>query len=237
MGFARYKIVYMETPTPDTRILRLKPVEAAEGTMPRPKPGQFVFIHILDKAGKSVARKPYSIASSPDSPYMEFCIKMVHGAVTGRLEGMKIGDALGIEGPLGNFFYDGEKKAAFVAGGVGVAPFIGMLRYIAERKMDGRFVLFYSTKTRDSVLYMDELAELARKNPNIKVVMTLTRETPRSWKGECGRLDREMIRKHLGEAKDYHWWICGPVEMVNSIKNCLAGLGKDVKDIRMEGWG
>jgi ferredoxin-NADP reductase len=230
----RYKITSISSPAPDTKIFRMEPVEG-------PKliylPGQFVFLHILDKDGNTIAKKPYSLASSPDAPHIEFCIKMRGGNVTGKLDRMEVGSVLGVEGPFGHFAYEGQKEAGFVAGGVGIAPFIGMLRYIADRKLQGRFVLFYSAKTKDSLLYLDELSKLCRRNPDIKTVITLTREAPPGWPGECGRLSHEMIMKHVEKPGCMSWWICGPLEMVAAIKTCLVDAGKEAKDIRMEGWG
>ena len=200
-------------------------------------PGQFIFLHILDKDGNTVVKKPYSIASAPDANHLELCIKMRNGNCTGRLDNMAVGESVGIEGPFGNFTYDDQKEAAFVAGGVGIAPFLSILRHIAGKKLKGRFVLFYSAKTKGDLIYHDELKELEKKNPDIKVVMTLTRETPDGWKGECGRLNDMMMKKHAGELKGMSWWICGPLEMVSAIKKCLVDCGKEQKDIKMEGWG
>lgn len=233
MAIMNYKIISISEPAPETKIFRMVP---QEGAMLKFAPGQFVFLHILEN-NKSIAKRPYSIASSPDAPHMEFCIKIRHGVCTGKLDKMKAGEVVGVEGPFGAFKYEDQKEAGFVAGGVGVAPFIGMLRYIADKKLRGRFILFYSTRTKNDVLYADELTELSTRNPDIKVVITLTRETPPGWKGECGRLGDEMIKKHAGDPQRMSWWICGPLEMVAAVKTCLVNSGKDQKDIKMEGWG
>jgi NAD(P)H-flavin reductase len=231
----RYRITSITSPAPETRIFRMEPVEPGAGLMFLP--GQFVFLHALGKDGASLAKKPYSIASSPDAPYLEFCIRMRHGDMTGRLEAMETGSVVGVEGPFGNFAYEMQKEAGFVAGGVGIAPFMSMLRYISGRGIRGRFVLFYSAKTRDDLLYGDELAALRLKNPDIKIVITLTRDTPAGWNGECGRLDYGIISKHAGNPEKMSWWICGPLGMAAAMKSCLVEAGKDAAGIKVEGWG
>jgi ferredoxin-NADP reductase len=231
---AKYRIIYVNSPVPETNIYRMEPLE---GSPLRFTPGQFVFIHILDDNGKSVEKKPYSVSSSPSAPYLEFCIKMVHGRLTGRLEKLSKGSVVGIEGPFGHFTFGGQDNAAFIGGGTGIAPFMAMLRHIAEKGLDGKYLLFYSAKTRDSIIYAEELARLQKMNPNIKVVITLTRETSGSWPGECGRITHEMLRKHVTEPGAFNWWVCGPMEMLNSMKACLSGMGVDTKKIAMEGWG
>ncbi len=212
-------------------------MEPEEGKVFDYAPGQFAYLHILDESGKTVVKRPYSIASSPSAPYLEFCIKMVGGELTGKLERMGKGTVVGVEGPFGHFSYSGQPNAAFIAGGTGIAPFVSILRYIAEKKLEGCFILFYSARTSGSVVYGDELARLEKENPNIKVVITLTREEPLGWKGECGRINEGMIRKYAAKPADFDWWICGPMALTKAMKECLLGKGVDPKRLRMEGWG
>jgi Na+-transporting NADH:ubiquinone oxidoreductase subunit F len=231
---ARYRIASISKPIEDIVVYRMEPVE---GRVPDFTPGQAVFLHLLDDKGNSVEKRPYSVASSPGLRYLEFCIKMVHGRLTGQLEKMSVGAVVGIEGPVGHFTYNGERNAAFIAGGTGVAPFLSMLRYIAENNIEGHFVLFYSVKTRAGLVYGEELAELARRNPSIEVVITLTKEEPSDWAGECGRISYEMMKKHIGSPGDYDWWVCGPPEMVKSMRVCIAGMGSDIRRLHLEAWG
>ncbi len=163
---------------------------------------------------------------------------MVHGRLTGRLEKMAVGAVVGVEGPMGHFTYKDQPKAAFIGGGTGVAPFMGMLRHIAAKGIEGKFVLFYSVKDRQSMIYKEELRRLSEANPGIKVVVTLTKEeNPEDWAGECGRINHEMLAKHIGQPGEFEWWVCGPAEMVKSMRLCLAGMGADMKKLHMEAWG
>lgn len=231
--FERYAIDEVEPLCPDTKLYRLRPLgQSAWGFVP----GQFVFIHILDEQGNSVAKRPFSIASAPGVPYLEFCIKLIHGTFTGRLESLGKGAVLGVEKPAGHFTFDMKAKAGFIAGGTGIAPIISMLRLISMKKMEGRFVFFYSVKTEEHILYREELERLGRENPGIEVVITLTRDEG-GWKGERGRVDAAMIARHLPDAKGFSWWICGPTVMVKDMRMSLESLGADPKSMKMEGWG
>jgi len=233
-GIERFKIISLGSPVSDIRVMRIAPVS---GTIPAYKPGQFMFLHFLDDSGASIVRKPYSLSSAPSAKYLEFTIELVNGQFTGRLEKAKVGDILGVEGPFGHMVYEDEAKTVFIAGGTGISPIISMLRYIAEKKIKGSFLFFYSVKTRERILHHDELRRLQKANPGIKVVITLTREAPVGWAGECGRLNDAMIKKHAPSAKDTDWWVCGPSEMIKSVKDCLIGMGTDPKRLRLEGWG
>lgn len=233
MGIERFIISQVDSLSSDTKRYRIRP---EGGALPQFVPGQFVFIHILDAQGNSVCRRPFSIASAPGAPHLEFCIKLIHGAFTGRLEELAVGSVVGMEKPAGHFTYGMEPKAAFIAGGTGIAPIISMLRLISEKKLSGRFVFFYSCKTQHNILYRDELRALETENPGIKVIVTITQENG-DWAGERGRVDSAMIAKYLPDAKEFRWWICGPTEMVRNMRANLESLGADPKSMKMEGWG
>lgn len=230
----RYKVISVESPVPDVRIFRLEPVS---GRIPGYLPGQFFFLHVLDASGASIVRRPYSVASAPSSPYLEFAIDMVGGQMTGRLAAIEAGDVLGVEGPAGRMTFGGEQKAAFIAGGTGISPFISMLRHICEKSLPGEFVFFYSSRTLDHVLFLDELKAMEKKHGGIKAVVTLTRETPQGWAGECGRVGPEMLSKYVASPKEFNWFVCGPPGMVKAMRECLVALSVEPKKLHLEGWG
>ncbi|MBU0591492.1 FAD-dependent oxidoreductase [Candidatus Micrarchaeota archaeon] len=229
-----YQIASIRKEAGNTHIYKMNPVTGKRFDF---VPGQFVFMHILDEKGGSIVKRAYSIASAPHEKHLELCIKLIGGELTSKLENLGEGDKVGIEGPFGHFKYGDESEAAFVAGGTGVVPFIGILRHINKNKIMGKFVLFYSTKTMDQILYKKELEKLEAENLNITVVITLTRETPREWDGECGRINGDILYKYTEDTNQFNWWICGPMEMIKNIKNHLIVLGVDTDKIKMEGWG
>lgn len=194
-------------------------------------------LHIVDQNGQSADKRPFSIASSPNSSTIEFCIKILpEGRFTQKLDKLDVGDTLGIEGPLGTFYYNHERSAVFIAGGTGIAPFISMLRYIKENRIMGDFVLFYSVRTQKHILYKRELEQLA-KATNIKIIITITREESTKWNGEHGRVEEQMLKKYLANPKDYRFYICGPVNMTSSLHNLLVSIGIKEENILFEGWG
>ncbi len=229
----KYEVTHIEEPVTGVKIFRLTPLD---GVIPKFISGQSVFLHIIDGDGSTIEKKPYSIASGPDKRYLEFCIKMVNGKVTGKLELVKLGDTVGLEAPKGRFVYNEEKNAAFIGGGTGIAPFMSMLRFINNKKIDGSFVVFYSVKTKDDILYGQELEEMSQSNPNIKVVITTTKDSV-GWSGEQGRVNSSMIRKYIDSTSSFDWWICGPLPMVKDMRAALEETGADLKKLHVEAWG
>ncbi len=224
----RYRISDIKALSPFTNKYRLKPLESEIEY----KSGEFAFIHILDENNESIVRRPYSIASAPGDE-LEFCIKLVGGELTGRLEKMRVGSILAVEQAGGHFSYNDEKKVAMIAGGTGIAPMMSILRDAAKRDIQGEFVLFYSARSKESILYREELEQL-KKDERFRIIITLTRE---EWEGESGRISREMIERHIPEVAGYSWWICGPLTMAKERKEELISLGVGPKKIKVEGWG
>jgi len=227
-----YRIDEIKKCCDNIRIFRLSPVRGKIDY----KAGHFLMLHIIDKDGNSLDKRPYSIASSPTQEYIELAIKMVNGRFTSKLEELEEESLVGVEGPYGSFTYHDQEKCAFIAGGTGVAPFIGILRYIDAERKKGNFVLFYSCRKKEDILYYEELMKLT-ENSGITVVFFLTREEPREWKGELGRVNSERIRRYVPDALEYDWYICGPAKMTLSMKDMLIQLGVSEDKMRLEGWG
>ena len=216
----KYRISRIRELSPSTMAFTFEPVDDPIDYIP----GQFLFLNILNDKGESVVRRPYSIASAPGQE-LELCIKLVKGNLTGKLEHMKEGDLVGI--------YNGETKCGLIAGGTGISPMLSILRHAAAKKIKGDFTLFFSARSRGEIMYESDLRELD-ENPNIKIVITLTRE---DWEGEKGRICHPMIGKYAPDAKERTWWICGPLGMIKAMKECLLELGVDPRKIKIEGWG
>lgn len=228
-----YRINEIKKCCDDVKIFKLSPIKGKISY----SAGHFLMLHILDERGESVDKRPYSIASSPTQEYIELAIKMVGGRFTSELDKVGEGALVGVEGPYGSFTYKEQEKCAFIAGGTGIAPFMGILRYIDAQNKKGKFALFYSCRKKDEALYADELTELSKKNSDINVACFLTREEPEGWKGELGRIDKERIQKYAANPEEYDWYICGPVKMTVSMKEILIGLGVPEGKISIEGWG
>ena len=76
-----------------------------------------------------------------------------------------------------------------------------------------------------------------RNIKNLKIVYTITRETPDGWKGELGRIDKEMIERNCPDVSERNWFMCGPLVMVTELKKTLVGLGVPERNVKFEGWG
>ena len=187
-------------------------------------PGQYVTL-ILTIDGKE-ERRSYSICSGINEPLAVAVKKVENGIVSTWLnEVAKIGDELMVSYPAGNFKLTdiGGSYVAFAAGS-GITPIMAMAKSIALGKQ-GSLKLFYGSKTKESIIFYNELEEL--KSKGIHTHHLLSRETIDGF--DSGKLDvdkvSEIIKSNLEILKADGFYICGPEEMIYTVKNSLKTFG------------
>jgi glycine betaine catabolism B len=180
----------------------------------------------------------FSISSSPAKrDEVELIIKKCRD-FTCRLFTSPPGTELEAILPLGLFMQHLEGDVVMVAGGVGVTPFLAMVRYARDLKLQDRhYWLFYSARTRADIMFEQELRGMGAANPNVHIVFTITREQPAGWDGGLGRFDVDALLRYLGGVDGKSYYSCGPTEMVNAVVEMLKGMGVAKERIFQESWG
>jgi ferredoxin-NADP reductase len=147
---------------------------------------------------------------------------------------LKIGDKIGVMGPFGKNGYDGNKKTVMIAGGIGITPMIGIIRHIAEKKIQGDFRLYYFAKQMDNTAYVSELLSYSKQGM-IKADFRFTREENLPFSKE--RIDIEKVMAELDGFKDYIFYLCGPVAMVKSFSEALIAKEVPKEQIKADSFG
>ena len=96
-----------------------------------------------------------------------------------------------------------------LSGGIGITPLRSMIRYSTDKGLSASIVLLYSNSHEDDIVFEDDLESMARQNPNLKVVNTITRPGP-AWKGLKGRIDRDMIVREVPDYANRVFFTSGP---------------------------
>ncbi|OGA44804.1 MAG: oxidoreductase [Betaproteobacteria bacterium RIFCSPLOWO2_12_FULL_62_58] len=190
------------------------------------QPGQFAWL-TLGASPFALKEHPFSIASSAArAGTIEFGIKAV-GDFTRSVINVPPGQKAFLDGPYGAFSTDRHPRApgyVFVAGGVGIAPIMGMLRTLADRGDRRPLVLFYGNRCWERTLYREEPDALAGRL-NLRIIHILG-EPPEGWDGERGLLTQAMLERHLpADRAQLHYFVCGPTAMTQSAEKWLAALG------------
>jgi ferredoxin-NADP reductase len=207
------------------------------------KSGQHYDVRLTAEDGY-VAQRSYSIASSPDQAGMiDLTIERIEdGEVSPFLHDvLQVGDRIELRGPIGGYFvWEAEMGGPLllIAGGSGVVPLMAMVRHRAAAGSHVPAVLLYSSRTREQVIYFDELDRLAAAPDGLTVVHTLTRSQPPGWIGYARRIDGPMLAEVLPTSgPSLQVFICGPTLLVESAAEGLVGLGLTPSQIRTERFG
>jgi predicted ferric reductase len=197
--------------------------------------GQFAW---LTWAGSpfAMAEHPFSFSGSAQRmPRIEFAIK-ASGDHTRRLvDAARAGDRVFVDGPFGTLSIDQFPDAdgyVFVAGGVGIAPCLSMLRTLADRGDRRPHLLVYGTANWDRTPFREELEGLPQRL-NLRVVHVLENPPP-VWPGEQGYVSEAILARHLPRDRRYAYFVCGPPEMMDAVEKALAHLGVPLADVHSE---
>lgn len=238
-----------ETPTTDRGIRLLSRKEIAEGTMAfqfeKPadfafKPGQAADITLpappeTDAEGNVRA---FSIVSSPFESHLMFATRMRDSAFKRSLKQIPLGAEVTITPAMGSFTLHKNpgKPAVFLSGGIGITPFLSILRQADHDRFPQKLYLFYSNRRPEDAPFLETLQSLEKSNPNFHLICTMTQmsKSQRKWEGETGYIDKEMLSRHLGNLQGPIYYVAGPPAMVAGLKEMLVNAGVDEDDIRSE---
>jgi ferredoxin-NADP reductase len=199
--------------------------------------GQYLDLTISDPE-HGASTHTFSIASSPLDEDLLVTTRMRNTVFKQALAVLPIGSEARIEGPMGSFHLHNNtaKPAVFLAGGIGIAPFLSMLAYATREKFGHPMLLFYANRQLTDAAFIDALWKLERANPRFRFVPTLTRldNNGGGWKGKTGHISSEMIRTQVGVLRGPIYYIAGPPAMVAATNQTLANAGVNEDDVRTE---
>ncbi|MFZ4632223.1 MAG: ferric reductase-like transmembrane domain-containing protein [Patescibacteria group bacterium] len=186
-------------------------------------PGQFVFMRFLS-GNIGTEAHPFSISSGPAGDNLKIVIKSL-GDFTDQLKNLQPGVAVEIEGPYGKFSHQNilNKNQVWIAGGVGITPFVSMARSLAD---DGYNIdLYYCTKNLGEAVLLNELKEI-ETNKKIKLI---------SWySDEKGYLSAKAISEITTGIDNKDFLICGPLPFMLAMQKQLIDLNIKKKNIHFE---
>lgn len=197
--------------------------------------GQFVWLNIGRRAA-SLNENPFSIASAPTSDgSLQFVVKEL-GDFTRTIGQTAPGTHAYVDGPHGHLVISGrsEPGIALIAGGVGIAPLLSILRQLHHDNDPRPTVLVYGNRVEEQIVYRDELEMLGREH-GTKVVHALY-EPPTNWTGHVGMCDRDLIRRIFNQPEMRKWLfvLCGPPVMMEVAEETLIGMGVPAHQILSE---
>ncbi|MFA6969752.1 MAG: FAD-dependent oxidoreductase [Candidatus Paceibacterota bacterium] len=142
------------------------------------------------------------------------------------LKAMQVHDTISVSQLAGDFVLpkDTEKKLVFIAGGIGVTPFRGMVQYLIDTEDERPVTLLYSNKTADEIAYRKVFCTAAEVL-GMKTVYALTDEPTPVPGTHSGFIDGALIAREIPDYKDCVFYISGPHGMVTAFEKTLREMG------------
>jgi ferredoxin-NADP reductase len=219
----------------------------AEGTMAFrfSKPGGFVFkagqaiqLELIDPPAEAgQGSRTFSLVSAPFEQELAVATRMRDSAFKRALKALPDGASIRIDGPSGELTLGSPKRpAVLIAGGIGITPFMSMLRQAAEDGSPQPLFLAYSNHRPEDAAFLDELQQLEQRNPHFRLMATMTEmsKSAREWNGETGFIDADKLTRLAGDLDAPMHYVVGPPAMVEAMQGTLARVGIAEDRIRTE---
>ncbi|NOT05804.1 MAG: hypothetical protein HOP27_14515 [Anaerolineales bacterium] len=201
-------------------------LRAKKDTIKKQRAGQFLFVRFLGSKELNESH-PFTISSAPHENVLRITIKACGDFTRHLFSNLHAGTDAMIEGAYGMFDYkSGGRKQIWVAGGIGVTPFLSFIRDL-ETGLAYDVDFHYTVRHREEAIFVDEIKEAAKKNPRLK--------THIRFSSTDGSLTVEDIVKNVGEDIHEHYvYMCGPLPMVQSFEKKFLDAGVPSGNIHYE---
>ena len=235
-GWADYKeFIVMDKVRESENItsILLKPADGQ--ALPVFKPGQYMTIRISIPGEQYLMNRQYSLTCSPNKEYFRISVKKElpgsspDGKVSNYLHTyLNVGDRLEATAPAGDFTLDvmESEPVYFIAGGVGITPFMSMLHTLSEKNPLRKVVLKHSVRNEQIRPFNEELKQLAQKMPHFETMFYVSDDKRRMTSEDLRGLDSKGI-----------YYVCGPAGFMSFAVSSLRGAGISEDHIHHEFFG
>ena len=237
----RVTVAATERLTPDSVLVRLDVPDDLRDEFAF-QPGQH--LTVCGDFGGETLRRSYSICSAATSGELEIAVKQIEGGVfsTYVVEQLEPGDTLELMTPSGSFGTALDPLAAkhYVAlvAGSGITPVISIMESVLVLESDSRFTLYYGNRDAESTMFRARLEALESRFADRLRIVHVHSRNPAHPAAQRGRIDAATIERWVQEdlvVEDVaDWFLCGPVEMVQELRDDLHGRGVDVDHVHVE---
>ena len=214
----------MQVTLQESKLLRREEVAAGTAAFHLEKPSGFRF-----KPGQAIDvevggdRHAFSIVSAPGERDLVIATRMRDTPYKRALAALPDGARIGIDGPFGSLTLhkDHRRGAVFIAGGIGITPFMSMLRQAARDDDDRPIALVYANRSPETAAYLEELQRIARTTSGVRLFTTTA-------------IDAELLRNAARGINSPVHYVVGPPGMVATARRLLEAEGVADEDIRTE---
>lgn len=222
--------------------------------LPPYAPGQYLTftLELADQGGKSERIvRCYSLSDAPGGHHYRVTIKRVEAPSHTEFEPGRasnyfhdqvvVGSVLQVSAPAGHFVLaDETSPLVLVGGGIGITPLLSMLNSVVVRQPTREVWLFYGVRNGSEVVMRDHLTALAAAHHHLHLRLCYSAPAAHEVEGRDyhhrGRVDLALLRAEL-PLQPFHFYICGPTPMMESLIPALQGWGVEASRIHFEAFG
>ncbi|MDP2678471.1 MAG: 2Fe-2S iron-sulfur cluster-binding protein [Rhodoferax sp.] len=221
-------------------------------------PGQFLTFQLdipSQQGGTQKVIRCYSVSDAPQANRYRISVKRASAPVEGQLppglssnyfhDHVEVGSQLQVRAPAGHFYLDqSDAPVVLIGGGIGITPMLSMLNWCLTAQPGRELWLFYGVRNSAELVMQAQLHALAAQHANFHLHLCLS--NPQA--GEAGvhqpgpiqhhhsRVDVALLRRLL-PLKPYHFYICGPTPLLQSLVPALEDWGVPEGRIHFEAFG
>lgn len=176
--------------------------------------------------------KSYSISSGVHEDLVRLTVKEM-GAFSKSLTALRSGDTLHTSAPYGFFYPERtpERDLIFIAGGIGITPYISIMNTYCHQNYAGRISLFYSNQTLAQTIFKSDLDTLCHTHQNVTVIYHITREPLTDTLYRMGRLSGNIICEGIQHPQTSDFFISGSIDFTKTMWKGLRNAG--IKDAQL----
>lgn len=205
------------------------------------KPGQAIDLilpgHRTD-ARPSDTRHTFSIVTAPEEEELVVATRIGESVFKRALCALPMGTEVQINGPFGSFTLpkNAERTAVLIAGGIGITPFMSMLRHAAKQQTPQQLILLYSNHHPEDAAFLEELQQLEQQNQRFQLMATMTdmAHSSQSWDGATQIIDSDWITRVVAGMDNPAFYVSGPPALVEAMRQTLTLSGIDEDNVRSE---
>jgi ring-1,2-phenylacetyl-CoA epoxidase subunit PaaE len=189
-------------------------------------------------------RRSYSLSSAPAENVWTVAVKQLSAGLFSTMANrtLKVGDMLEVMPPMGNFCADSSAdkpgQYVFFAAGSGITPVISLIKTLLAENPENQCTLFYTNKTSSGIIYKEQLEALKNQYlQRFSLHYLLSRERMDAALFQ-GRMDPQKCKDVLEAFPELiqadHFYLCGPLEMIEGVRDTLSSHGVDRKKVHFE---
>ncbi len=226
IGRLPYTVTRVDTVADGVAELRLRP----DRDHLRYAAGNFVYLTPFDPglAAGHGEEHPYTLSSSPLEPELRIAIKAL-GDASRAIQNIPVGTPVTVEGPYGRFFPPDARVSIpelWVAGGIGIAPFLARMRHLRELGERADIHLIFAVQDESRAVYAKELRQLATEIPGFALTLHYFFQEGPVTAAFLDTACPDLVRRDV--------YICGPLGLNQLIRDHVIKAGVNTERIHSE---